>query len=631
MQIDTQSITFKIISKLILFSILFITLITLGVHQIFSSENLQNFYSVFFLSIAVFIASILFKYLKIADELNLKLIENQVHLKNAQHLAKVGSWEYNVVEDTLLLSDEIYRILKMKKDIALTWGSFKSLIASENYDFVNNALNEAIINGSTFDLKYVMIVNNNSIHIHTKGKVRKKTNGSVKMTAVSMDISQDIKNKKMIDKLAYYDTLTELPNRFLFKDRTHKALQLAQRAGKRIAVIFLDLDHFKLINDTLGHNTGDKLLVYVSKLLKKQIRVSDTLARLGGDEFVILLPDVNTVENVENIARKILEAFIGQHVVDQHQLYLTTSIGLAIYPDNSKTMEALITNADTAMYDAKQNGRNGYKMYSKDMGNHISAQMGIEQDLKDAINSQNGLEVYYQPKVHSHSGAIFGAETLVRWNHPTRGLIFPDEFIHVAESTGMIIDMGNWIIEESIAQIKEWNRIGFSNLKIAINLSPRQFQNKELVPFIEMMMKKYQVDASQLEFEITETMSMNNINTTMRILNELKSIGVSIAIDDFGTGYSSLAYLKKFPINTLKIDMAFVLDMVEDEGDRVIVQTIISMAHSLGFRTVAEGVETQAHVDLLKNMDCDELQGYHYSKAIPKDDFTKYLIKNMAK
>ncbi|MEA2098791.1 MAG: bifunctional diguanylate cyclase/phosphodiesterase, partial [Campylobacterota bacterium] len=568
----------------------------------------------------------LIKYLNYSNELTNKLSQNQIHLKDAQRIANVGSWEYDVSNNILILSDEIYRIYGIKKNTTLNWEIFNSLITKEYHEYVNSVFDNAIKNGSIFDIKYEITINNKIINIHTRGKVRKKVNGSVKVTAVSMDISEETRNKKIIDKLAYYDALTELPNRSLLKDRTLKALQNASRnTNNKVALIFLDLDHFKLINDTLGHGTGDKLLVYVSKLLQEQVRESDTVARIGGDEFIVLLPNIKSTIDVENIAKKILKAFQGQHDIDKHQLYITTSIGASIYPDNSLNMDELITNADTAMYDAKQDGRNRFKIYAKSMGNYISTQMSIEQDLKNAINNKTELEIYYQVKINTNTNLISGAEALIRWNHPTKGLIFPDDFINIAESTGIILEMGDWIIEQTISQINEWNKLGFAGLKIAINLSPRQFQNSDLVPFIHRMMKKYNLNPAQLEFEITETMSMSNMDATMRVLDELKDIGVSIAIDDFGTGYSSLSYLKKFPVNTLKIDKSFVMDMIEDEGDRIIVQTIISMAHSLGFTTVAEGVETLEHVKLLKNMDCNELQGYHFSKAIPKDEFTQFL------
>jgi len=564
-------------------------------------------------------------FLEVSKELNIKLTQNQSHLKDAQRIAHVGSWEYNITDDILTLSDEVYRTFGIKRNTKINWNLFKSFISEKDIEYIDSVLDSAIKNGSSFDIKYEVVTNNKVINIHTRGKVRKKADGSAKMTAVSMDISQETKNKKIIEKLAYYDSLTNLPNRSLLKDRVHKALQNAQRYKNKIAIIFLDLDHFKLINDTLGHSIGDKLLIYISKLLKQQLRESDTLSRIGGDEFVILLPNINLISDVERLANKILSAFKGQHIIDKHQLYITTSIGISIYPDSSNDMDELITNADTAMYDAKQDGRNNYKIYSKSMGNHISSQMSIEQDLKDAVNNKTGLEVFYQPKIDTNTNTISGAEALIRWNHPTKGLIFPDDFIHVAESTGIILDMGNWIIEESISQIKEWNNLGFIDIKIAINLSPRQFQDKNLVPFIFSMISKYDINPKQLEFEITETMSMSNISATLRVLNELKKIGVSIAIDDFGTGYSSLSYLKRFPINTLKIDKSFVMDMIEDDGDKVIVQTIISMAHSLGFTTVAEGVESDKHVKTLKDMKCDELQGYNFSKAIPKDEFTQFL------
>ena len=447
----------------------------------------------------------------------------------------------------------------------------------------------------------------------------------MRITGVSMDITNDIENQKIIEKLAYFDALTGLANRTLLKDRMNKAIQNAKRSNSALAVIFLDLDHFKLINDTLGHSVGDELLAYISLLLKTQLRESDTLSRLGGDEFVILLPSVDDVQDAVHIASKIQQILENKHDIGTHELYVTTSIGVAIYPKHGTTSDELIRNADTAMYEAKSEGRNRYKIYSKSMGNFVDKQLNLEQDLTAAVKRKNEIEVFYQPKIDSYTKQISGAEALVRWRHPTNGLIFPDDFIYMAESTGLMVELGNIIIEQSIAQVKQWNELQFKNLKVAINLSARQFQDVNLVPFILSMLDKYKVHASQVEFEITESISMSNMTTTFRILSELKAIGVSIAIDDFGTGHSSLAYLKKFPIDTLKIDKSFVMDIADNDEDKVIAQTIISMAHSLGMKTVAEGVETRTHVTLLEDMQCDLLQGYFYTKPISKDDFVEFL------
>ena len=565
------------------------------------------------------------KYIKYTKALNKEISEQQKHLKEAQRIAHLGSWEYNLVTQELILSDEMYRMLKIKKT-SISWDSFLEFIDIKDKLYVENIFKNAVKNGSTFNMKYTLnLKNGKHLDIHSIGKVRKKSDGSAKITSISRDITQDNKNKKTIEKLAYYDSLTNLPNRSLLKDRLHKALQSAKRGKEKVALIFLDLDHFKLINDTLGHNIGDELLIYVSKTLKQQIREADTLARLGGDEFIALLPNIKEIKDIEYIANKLLKALRGKHDIGSHQLYITTSIGIAIYPDNSKDMDELITNADTAMYDAKKDGRNNYKFYSKKMGNYVSKQMSLEQDLRIAIENKNELEIYYQPKIDTKEDFISGAEALIRWNHPTKGLLFPDTFIEIAESTGMILEMGSWIISQSIFQIQEWNKLGLTGLKIAINLSPRQFQDKDLIPLISSSLKKYQIDPVQLEFEVTETMAMTNIEATLRILHSLKELGVSIAIDDFGTGYSSLSYLKKFPVNILKIDRSFVMDMANNDEDKTIVNTIISMAHTLGFKTVAEGVENEEHIKLLKEMKCDQLQGYHYSRPIPKDEFTKFL------
>jgi len=565
-------------------------------------------------------------FLNSSKELNARLFQSQAHLKEAQRMAKVGSWDYNLVTDTLTLSDEYYRIIGMKLNTPLTWSDFLKMLSKDDYKRVAHIISLAIKKGSTFDIKYSLILQSSrKIHIQTKGKVRKKQDGDIKITGISMDITTDVQNKQIIEKLAYFDSLTGLANRTLLKDRMHKALQNAKRTNKKLAIIFLDLDHFKLINDTLGHSVGDDLLIYISAILKGQIREADTLSRLGGDEFVILLPALDSNEDAERIASKIQKALQNKHDIGTHQLYITSSIGVSIYPEHGDNADELIRNADTAMYEAKNEGRNRYKIYCQNMGNFIDKQLHLEQDLTEAVKNKKEIEVYYQPKIDATSKLIAGAEALVRWNHPTRGIIYPDDFIYMAESTGLMIELGNIITELSLSQLKKWNDLGFNGLKIAINLSARQFQDSSLVPFISSMLQKYSITPSQVEFEITETISMANMTSTFRILSELKEIGVSIAIDDFGTGHSSLAYLKKFPINTLKIDKSFVMGITDDDEDRVIAQTIISMAHSLGMTTVAEGVETEEHVTILQNMDCNLLQGYFYSRPIPNDEFISFL------
>ena len=568
----------------------------------------------------------LIEFLNNTKKLNSQLLLSQGHLKDAQRMAKVGSLEYNTVTKELSLSDEYYRILGMKQSVKFTWDNFLNLISLDDLQRVKDILNNAIANGSRFSIRYKLsLANNRDIYILTKGKIRKKRDTDTKITAISMDITNDVQNKQMIEKLAYFDSLTGLANRTLLKDRMLKSLQNAKRTEEKMGVVFLDLDHFKLINDTLGHSVGDELLIYISNILKTQTRNSDTLSRLGGDEFVILLPSVKNIEDVEIFASKIQKALEHKHNIGTHQLYITSSIGVAIYPEHGETCDKLIRNADTAMYEAKNDGRNRYKIYSESMGNFVDKQLNLEQDLTEAVKTKEQIQVYYQVKVDAQTKNILGAEALVRWNHPRDGLIFPDDFIYMAESTGLMIELGNIITDQSIGMVQALNRLGAVGMKMAINLSARQFQDVTLVPFIAKTLKKYDIDPSQIEFEITESISMSNMANTLRILKELKELGVSIAIDDFGTGHSSLAYLKKFPIDTLKIDRSFITHIVEDEEDRIIAQTIISMAHSLGLKTVAEGVETQEHVDMLQNMECDILQGYFYSKPIDKDNFIKYI------
>jgi len=565
-------------------------------------------------------------FLNHSKELTQELLVSQAHLKIAQRMAKVGSVELDLQTNKLVLSDEYYRILQLRKNTQLTWKEFLKIVSPKDYRYCKNSIFYALRHGSKFELKYsILLKDNKELHIQTKGKVRKKQDGSTKITAISMDITEDVENKKTIEKLAYFDALTGLANRTLLNDRMQKAIQVAKREKTQLAIIFLDLDHFKLINDTLGHGVGDELLIYISELLQNQVRESDTISRLGGDEFIVLLPSIKHKEDVTQIAQKIQAALQDKHQIGTHQLYITSSIGCAIYPDHGLDSDTLIRNADTAMYEAKNNGRNRFKVYSDLMGNYVDKQLNLEQDLVEAVNSKSQIEVYYQVKIDTKSKRVIGAEALVRWNHPKQGLIYPDDFVYMAESTGLMVELGNIIIEQSIQTLKELNNLGYRDFMMSINLSARQFQDTSLIPFITEILHKYKIDPKQVEFEITESISMSNMTNTLRILSDLRALNVSIAIDDFGTGHSSLAYLKKFPINTLKIDKSFVMDIAENEEDRVIAQTIIFMSHSLGMTTVAEGVETQEHVAILEEMGCDTLQGYFYSKPVKKENFLEFL------
>jgi diguanylate cyclase (GGDEF)-like protein len=563
-------------------------------------------------------------YLDTMQVLNKKLYQNEAHLKEAQRMAHVGSWEYNIVEDSLELSSEMYRILALNSNVTLPWNEFLAYINDDDIAYVIKTLHYAIENGSTFELKYtITLKNQKSVHIHTRGKVRKKESGEIKMSAVSMDVSTEYRSKKTIERLAFYDQLTQLPNRTLLNDRLSKALSNAKRHKTKLAILFLDLDHFKTINDTLGHDTGDALLIHVSKHLKRELRESDTIARIGGDEFVILLTDINSENDAIGVTKKLLLSLHGQHSIDQHLMYITTSIGVALYPDHAIEPSELLKYADTAMYEAKSSGRDNFMLFTKKMSSSISQRASLEHDLQTMERNYEQFEIYFQPKIDLHTNTIISVEALIRWNHPTRGLIFPDEFIYILESDGLILHVGEWIIESCIKQVAQWERES-QPLPIAINLSAAQFQDDNLITLTASLLKKHNVNPSLIEFEITENISINNIEESLLIMQAIKSLGISLSVDDFGTGYSSLSYLKRFPIDVIKIDKSFVMEMHQDSDDLSIVKTIINMAQSLGFKTVAEGVENLEHVSLLKELGCNIAQGYFFAKPLRLPDFQAY-------
>lgn len=437
------------------------------------------------------------------------------------------------------------------------------------------------------------------------------------------DISEKKQQEELIHNLAYFDSLTKLPNRVLFEERIVSRISYLKRNGKKMAVLVIDMDNFKNINDTLGHFAGDKFLIEVAKLLKILLREEDTLARLGGDEFTIILEDIDSIIEIIPIVDRIIEKFKHPIKIGEKTLYTGVSMGISIYPDDGTTYEELIKAADTAMYHVKESGKNSYQFYQQSMNEKITQRMFIENDLRSAV-SKNELFLEYQPKVNLKTKSVYGMEALVRWNHSEVGLIRPDMFIGIAEDTGQISKIGLWVLNQAVSDTKKLHDNG-SKLIVSINVSSKQLDDESFVNDVCMITDSIGLDKSYIEFEITESHIMKNVEKALSILNELHLRGFKLSIDDFGTGYSSLSYLKKLPAKTIKIDRSFVLDIDKDEEDRSIVAAIIAMAKSLGKDVIAEGSETLQHIDALKLLKCNQVQGYYFSKPLKIDNFKEFI------
>jgi diguanylate cyclase (GGDEF)-like protein/PAS domain S-box-containing protein len=425
-------------------------------------------------------------------------------------------------------------------------------------------------------------------------------------------------------RLAQHDGLTDLPNRMLLTDRLNQAIARARRNGTRVAVMYLDLDGFKHVNDSLGHAIGDKTLQSVAARLVSCVRSSDTVSRLGGDEFVVLLSEISHAADASITARKILTALTSAHTVDVAKLHVTLSIGLSTYPDDGQDAETLIKNADTAMYQAKDAGRNNFRFYTKEMNVRAMERQAIEAELCLALERKE-FALHYQPKVSLDTGEITGVEALVRWVHPTRGLVPPAQFIPIAEDCGLILQIGKWVLREACTQVKTWMDAGLHVVPVSINVSSLEFRSGDFIQGLRDILKETRLDPKYLELELTETVLMQRAESTTSVLRALKSIGVHLAVDDFGTGYSSLSYLKKFPIDTLKIDRSFVRDITADSDDATIVSAVITMAKSLKKCVIAEGVETDDQVRFLQLCGCNQAQGFYFSRAVAAEHFAKCL------
>jgi diguanylate cyclase (GGDEF)-like protein/PAS domain S-box-containing protein len=423
---------------------------------------------------------------------------------------------------------------------------------------------------------------------------------------------------------AEHDFLTGLPNRMLLNDRVGQAIALARRHTKKVAILFLDLDGFKHINDSLGHPVGDKVLQSIALRLVKCVRGSDTVSRQGGDEFVVLLSEVEKAEDAAVTARRMLGAVAESHSIDQQDLHVTTSIGISVFPDDGLDAETLIKNADTAMYQAKENGRQSYQFFKQAMNDRAVERQSIEESLRRALERQE-FAVHYQPKMDLRTGAITGAEALIRWTHPIRGLVPPGEFIPIAEDCGLILPIGQWVLREACHQACAWRKAGLPLASMAVNISAMEFRDDDFLENVFAVLMQTGLDPRFLELELTESVLMKRAESAAVVLQKLRARGVQIAIDDFGTGYSNLSYLQKFPIDALKIDQSFVRQITAAPDDTRLVTAVISMGHSLKLRLVAEGVETLEELTFLRAHKCDEAQGYYFSRPVPPDKFARLL------
>jgi diguanylate cyclase (GGDEF)-like protein len=474
-------------------------------------------------------------------------------------------------------------------------------------------------------------------HLHLQADPILDESGSLReLSGTAQDITERMRAEEEIRFLAYHDSLTRLGNRQLFNERLSFSLAHARRHRELVAVMFLDLDHFKRINDTLGHTVGDLFLQRVAGRLKNCVRESDcvsravehgtgaTISRFGGDEFMVALSNIQNVEELRQVATRILDTMACPFNVEGRDVVVTASIGIAVAPTDGQDVDSLIRNADAAMYEAKKQGRGVYQFYKLAMNDVVNKELQLESDLRKALD-RGELLVHYQPKVELATGQVCGFEALVRWQHPELGMIPPNDFVPLAEQSGLIGALGEFVLRTACAQVRAWREMGLPPLRVSVNLSAHQFRTDDLAETVARILRETPLSPRCLDIEITESAMMRSKDVTVAVLQKLKGIGVTVSLDDFGTGYSSLSYLKGFPIDTVKIDRSFVRDLTTDPDDAAITAAIISMAKTLSLRVVAEGVETEAQLEFLREHGCDEMQGFLFSPPVPAEQATELL------
>ena len=581
------------------------------------------------------------RYILRSDKTYWDLRTSQERLSNAQRIARLGNWSWDLLTDDFECSDELLRILEID-EIRPGCGNLPLLERVRALDLpaVRHTLARSVQFGEPCRIEYRIEARDGGTRfIHTEAHVVGDDAGRpVRLEGTSQDITERKRIEDEIRHLAYHDGLTGLANRTLFRDQLSRAIQRASENRSRIALLYIDLDNFKIINDTLGHPAGDALLKSVATRLIGSTRQGDTvgrvtdtdspaIARLGGDEFTVLLTELQSSEDAGTVARRIIERVSETFIVQGQEVVIGASVGITLWPDDTDDIDTLLRNADAAMYHAKRRGTNRFEFYDESMNEDFSRRLLMEARLRKAIEREE-LRVLYQPKIDLRDGSITSFEALVRWQDPQQGMVSPDEFIPLAEDTGLISKIDEWVLRASCRQLRAWAAAGLSPGRVAVNVSARQFRDPKLLQTIMTILEETGVQGSQLEVEITESILMEDEIAAARVLSQLIAMGVNVAIDDFGTGYSSLRYLRELPVTSLKIDRSFVVDVETSESAREIASAIISMAKSLNLNVVAEGVETEGQLAFLEGRGCDEIQGFLISPPLPADGAAELLSRD---
>jgi len=570
------------------------------------------------------------------------LASNEFRLANAQRIAGIGDWEHDLVSGALTRSEEVYRIFSREPgDLPVTGAIPLEIVHPEDKQLVEEFVNAAQDRGEDFNVDFrIALPDGSTRYIHAQGEVLQNALGKVvKLAGTIQDISARKLAEKQIEYLALHDGLTGLPNPRFFRDRVNNALAEAARMGTKLATLFLDLDRFKNVNDSLGHGIGDLLLKEVAERVTHCLRKADAvsrepevpqnvLARLGGDEFTVLLTTLRHAEDAARVAQRILDALASPFRIEGHEIFTSASIGIAVFPDDGGDVETLLKNADTAMYTAKEEGRKNYKFFTEAMNKATSAKLALESDLHTALR-QNEFILYYQPQMEVASRKIIGVEALIRWRHPRRGLVPPLEFIPLAEERGLIIPIGEWVLRSACAQASAWHGAGLDKITVAINMASPSFKQLDLMTVVADALEKSGLEPGYLELEVTESIMMHDMEAVLTMLKKLKGIGIHLSIDDFGTGYSSLSYLQRFPLDALKIDRSFVSNIEKPEGSAIAL-AIMALAKSLNLKVIAEGVETEHQVRILREHGCEFMQGFLFSRPVPAEEMTRLLQQQKA-